>query len=349
MPKISVIVATYNAEKSVGVMLDCLKLQTFTDFEIVVNDDCSTDNTIAFVQDVYMNPKSAKYDARIRIHKTFRNIGYGGGNVNDALSLISPDSKYVFMAAGDDAMTENYLKDLYDAAEESQSDITALNSHYYTYDRNFTIPGRVQILKYRPNIPAPRFLSDDIIERLQTDYIGCLFPAVDWIKLYRHDFLDNSGIYFPRVLGIEDFLFNFAQICLAKKIKIAIGTGYVYRQNPESVMHVSAEKHLRNTVDCLTDAVEYIEKIFSLKTIGEISRENQLICEAHAISYILQERVLRYGLPITDIDKILLETTKSRNATDPEVTRVLIQALTYVLSFHFYKKADRKQLFQLVR
>ena len=349
MPKISVIVATYNAEKSVGVMLDCLKLQTFTDFEIVVNDDCSTDNTIQLVKDVYMNPKSEKYDSRVRIYKTFRNVGYGGGNVDHALSLISPDSKYIYLAGGDDAMMEDNIKLLYDAAEKSQADVTCLNSHYYTFDQNFTIPGRVAIEKYRPNMPAPRFLSDNIVERLERDFIGGWLPAVDWLKIYRRDFLENSGIYFPRVLGIDDFFYNFAQICLAKKIFVVEGCGYFYRQNPSSVMHASAEKHLRNTVRCLSDAVAYMNEIFSLKMIGELSKENQLICELYAICYMIQERILRYGISITDMDKILLETTKTGEAIDPEVTRVLIQALTYVLSFHFYKKADRKELFQLVR
>ena len=349
MPKISVIVTSYNAEKSIGVMLDCLKLQTFTDFEIIINDDCSTDNTISLVQDIYMNPKSEKYDSRIRIHKTFRNIGYGGGNINDALSLISPESKYVYMTSGDDAMTEDNLKILYEGAEESQADVTCLNSHYYTFDQEFTVPGRVQILKYRPNMPAPRFLSDDIIDRLKRDFIGGWFPAVDWLKLYRRDFLETSGIYFPRVIGIDDFFFNFAQICLAKKIKVVKGCGYVYRQNPESIMHASAEKHLRNTVRGLSNAVAFMKEVFSLNTIGEISRENQVILELYAVCYMIEERILRYELPITDIDKILLETTKEGAAIDPEVTRVLVQALTYILSFHFYKKEDRKDLFQLVQ
>ena len=347
MPKISVIVVTYNAEKSVGVMLDCLKLQTFTDFEIVVNDDCSTDNTISLVQDIYMNPKSEKYDPRIRIHKTFRNIGYGGGSINDAMSLISPESKYVYMAAGDDAMTEDYLQILYDAAENSNADVTCLNSHYLTSDQEFAVPGRVKISESA--VFRPRILSDDIIERLEVDFLGGWFPAVDWLKLYRHDFLKTSGIYFPRVLGIDDFFFNFAQLCLAKKLVIADGRGYIYRQNPESVMHVSAEKHLRNTVKYLSNAVAFMKEVFSLKTIGEITPENQLILELYAICYVIQERIIRYELPITDINKILIEATKEGSAIDPEVTRVLIQALTYVLSFHFYKKADRKELFQLVR
>ena len=319
--------------------LNSIQMQTFQDFEIVLIDDKSTDKTVEIIREKYGN------DRRLKLYRNFKNAGFAGENVNRAMSLVSPDSEYIYMAAGDDAMTEDNLKILYEGAEKSRADIVIMNSHYFTEDQDFTVPGTLSITR-SASLPL-RVLSDDIFDRMQYDFIDGWFPAVDWAKLYRHDFLKRSKIYFPRVLGIEDFLFNFAQLCLAKKIEVIEGCGYIYRQNPESVMHVSAKRHAQKTLDGLSRAVAYMEEIFA-KTAG-LSRENQLICEAHAVSYMLQERINRYGTTIDELNDILLDVTRERSLIDPELTQVLIIALTYVLSFHFYKKEGRKELFQLVR
>ena len=48
--KVSVIIPVYNAEKYLGVCLESLLIQTLTDFEVIVVDDCSTDNSVAVAE-----------------------------------------------------------------------------------------------------------------------------------------------------------------------------------------------------------------------------------------------------------------------------------------------------------
>ena len=50
IPAVSVIIPMYNAEKFIGACLESLFKQTFKDFEIIVVDDCSTDNSVAVVE-----------------------------------------------------------------------------------------------------------------------------------------------------------------------------------------------------------------------------------------------------------------------------------------------------------
>ena len=64
-PKISVIVAVYNAEKYIKRCIDSLLAQTFTDFEVLLVNDGSTDNS-GMLCDEY-----AKNDKRIKILKNF--------------------------------------------------------------------------------------------------------------------------------------------------------------------------------------------------------------------------------------------------------------------------------------
>ncbi len=50
VPAISVIIPMYNTEKYVGECLDSILAQTFTDFEVIVVDDCSTDKSCDVVE-----------------------------------------------------------------------------------------------------------------------------------------------------------------------------------------------------------------------------------------------------------------------------------------------------------
>ena len=50
IPAVSIIIPMYNAEKYIGACLDSILAQTFTDFEVIVVDDCSTDNSRTVVQ-----------------------------------------------------------------------------------------------------------------------------------------------------------------------------------------------------------------------------------------------------------------------------------------------------------
>ena len=50
IPAVSIIIPMYNTEKYIGETLDSILAQTFQDFEVIVVDDCSTDNSVAIVE-----------------------------------------------------------------------------------------------------------------------------------------------------------------------------------------------------------------------------------------------------------------------------------------------------------
>ena len=50
IPSVSIIIPMYNSEKYIGDCLDSILVQTFQDFEVIVVDDCSTDNSRTVVQ-----------------------------------------------------------------------------------------------------------------------------------------------------------------------------------------------------------------------------------------------------------------------------------------------------------
>ena len=68
-PKVSVVIPLYNREKYVRSAVDSILSQTFSDFELLVIDDGSTDGSIAVVQS-YSDP-------RIRFVRNNTNLGVG--------------------------------------------------------------------------------------------------------------------------------------------------------------------------------------------------------------------------------------------------------------------------------
>ena len=69
MPKVSVLMSVYNCENTVKKSIDSIVEQTFTDWELIICDDGSKDNTYKLVQEI------EKEEPRIVLIKNHRNSG----------------------------------------------------------------------------------------------------------------------------------------------------------------------------------------------------------------------------------------------------------------------------------
>lgn len=106
-PAISVIIPLYNAEKYLSDCLDSLLDQTFSDFEIIVVDDCSTDNSVAIVESY-----APKFNGRLILTATKKNSGNAGYTARNKGFLFSR-GEYVFFMDADDMIIETALEELY--------------------------------------------------------------------------------------------------------------------------------------------------------------------------------------------------------------------------------------------
>ena len=113
---ISVIISLYNYEKYIGECLESLLGQTFQSFEIIVVDDCSTDNSIAIIKSYF-----SKFNGRLRLTKTKVNTGGGGEPRN--LGFRFSIGKYVFFMDADDALVKTGLEEMYTLAEKYDADV----------------------------------------------------------------------------------------------------------------------------------------------------------------------------------------------------------------------------------
>ena len=99
MTKVTVLMPTYNVAPYVKEAVESVLRQTYSDFELLVIDDCSSDDTLDVVRGIN--------DHRIRVVKNERNLGLAD-NLNRGLSMIA--SEYVARMDGDDMAEPDWLE-----------------------------------------------------------------------------------------------------------------------------------------------------------------------------------------------------------------------------------------------
>lgn len=99
LPVVSICVPTYNNGPFIAETLQSILKQSYTNFEIIVVDDCSTDDTLEKIQSLK--------DVRIKIHRNTVNLGMHG-NWQKALDLAT--GEYIKLVCGDDLLSTDCLE-----------------------------------------------------------------------------------------------------------------------------------------------------------------------------------------------------------------------------------------------
>ncbi len=186
-PAISIIMPCYNTEKYLKKTMDSIFSQTFTDYEIIMVDDGSTDSTPALL-DAYAKDRPEK----IRVfHKK-----NGGQSTARNLALDNAKGEYVLFWDSDDYAENDYIEALADAAIGKDIELVISGSHYI--DENGVV---IENLDY----PVDRF-PDYPLRRLSPHG-----------KLYRLDYLNRHNLRFVPGKLYEDNPFNFQALFLTKK------------------------------------------------------------------------------------------------------------------------------------
>jgi len=100
-PIISVLLPTFNGESTIVETIESLLSQTYSNFELLICDDASTDKTIELINEIS--------DSRIRFFKNDMNLGLAE-TLNRLIQLSDLQSKYIAMAEHDDYYYPNRLK-----------------------------------------------------------------------------------------------------------------------------------------------------------------------------------------------------------------------------------------------
>lgn len=116
--KISVIIPCYNSEEYIERCLLSIAKQTFTDFEIIIADDCSLDRTVELAQS-FLSEQCIKF----RILKNEKNLG---PSLSRKRGIEQAKGEYIAFCDSDDTYETDYLSSMF-AATEEKNDIVFCN------------------------------------------------------------------------------------------------------------------------------------------------------------------------------------------------------------------------------
>lgn len=213
--KFSVVVPIYGVEKYLEECINSVLSQTYTDFELILVDDKSPDNCPA-ICDAY-----AEKDSRIKVIHKPENEGVGFAR-NTGLSVASGD--YVLFVDSDDSIKENLLEECLDYLEDDM-DILAFGADFRYEDENGAVTRTERTVPecFCAKTPGESAEMFAILNRSRIFQ----YP---WNKVFKREFLIDTGVQFEKTKLIEDFLFNIAVFPKAKYIKSIDKPYYNYRK-----------------------------------------------------------------------------------------------------------------------
>ena len=211
--KISIIITAYNVGKFIEMAVKSVLSQTYKNIEIVIVEDCSTDNTKDIIE------RLAKEDNRIKIIYHEENKGAGWGR-RDGIEASNGD--YFITVDGDDWLDETFIESLVKKAEETGADIV---SGGITVNKD---GGYWEKTCYGDLICE----NDDKVLKFWGEKI--VFMNNKIIKRELHDKVPYCTRRF-----IEDTPTIIPMLWYANKVTYTEDTGYHYRDNTDSLTHTA--------------------------------------------------------------------------------------------------------------
>lgn len=214
MEKISVIIPVYNDEKYLAQCLDSVLRQTYSNIEIILVDDGSTDSTPELCE------KYREKYANIRIlHK--KNGGVGSSR-NAGLEMAT--GEYILFVDHDDLLSETHIEELYKLLKKNDADIAVGNFNRFIEEkRAYGIWIKEDDYFEKTYTPEEWFS----VEYETVPYNRSMIFVVPWGKLYKRSLFEN--IVYPINARVEDDLTTWKIYLLADKIVYMNKAIYTHR------------------------------------------------------------------------------------------------------------------------
>lgn len=171
---VTLFMLTHNRENLVILSIDSVLRQTYSNFQLIVLDNESTDNTEKVIKGINDG----------RVHYLFRKSTIGDSNTEFARNICQ--TKYFVILHDDDILEANYLKNIVDIMENHDYDAMSVSA--YIIDENGKRKGEWT----KRTLTDTRWSNGDYLRQyLSKDGISMIYPAV----IYRHSFYKNFPMF----------------------------------------------------------------------------------------------------------------------------------------------------------
>lgn len=314
-PTISVIMPVYNANDRVVFSIQSVLCQTFSDFELIVVDDGSTDNSVDVIK------RMMESDNRIRLI----NKKNEGVSVARNTGIINSCGQYICFIDSDDQFRTDYLEKMLREIEKTNSDVVICGYEEKPSNRIVSLESQVLTVNELSMIFDKVYSSN------------CL--NIPWNKLYKRDKVIE---YFPKDISIgEDLIFNLKNIANLDRVSIIGDPLYIYfNDNPGSLSgkyHVNAFESIEmmhNEINKFVGDEWVIEHkhIVANWEFDDLWRCISRLCRNTDLSYKVKKKIYS-GWKKTDIFKNVI-----KNINKVKQKRKLFLLVPYYFIYSFANK-----------
>ena len=225
--KISIIIPCYNSEKYLAECLDSVLAQSFGDFEAILIDDGSMDNTLCIAQEY------ARKDSRVRVYAKEN----GGVAAARNLGLEHAQGEWVTFVDSDDLLPRDALETLLSGANDDVDMVVCAHETFDETGKRETVIPETRWMDKRGEdkrrAVALRLIEGDCVLNIMCN------------KLHRRALIECEGIRLtPGVKIAEDALFNLEAALCGRGIAYVNRVAYSYRTHSASAMHTQTQSEL---------------------------------------------------------------------------------------------------------
>ncbi len=241
---LTIIIPTYNSENYIDILLKSLCKQTYNNFNIIIIDDNSNDNTLTIID------KYVKLFNKLNIYSLNKN--YGPSYCRN-FGLFKVTTPYVTFSDSDDwidsTIYENSLQfmkkniDIINYGIKYEYPTKRITDKKYSYKKNHILSGSEAL---------------SIYGHTSTNKIK-IAPIVN-NKIYKTEYLKNNGIIFNESIRYqEDDVFTFKALLSANKVAFIPNCFYHYVQREQSLIHQVSKTSVTHFVQSYTELINYLK------------------------------------------------------------------------------------------
>lgn len=329
---ISLIVPVYNVESYLPKCLNSIIDQTYTNYEIIFINDCSTDNS-KLILDNFINNFKNKFPIRYLEHTN--NLGLGAAR-NTGLKYV--EGKYIYFIDSDDWLEKNALNIFYNTAETGNYDVVCSNAYWVNGEKRkfYNKPMTLELSNFET---LERYLSVCEYGTWNVEKYG-LSTAV-WDKFYKAEIILKNQIRFG-ILYAQDIPFNIEVFLKSSKIKIIPNALYNYLFRDDSLINKLSYAFKKKYESYLDDIKLYINKRTQMILyVIDLEKKYPELSSINTYPIFIRGLIIHYAIRLLLIPILLISSNEDKNDAFVFFKNNLIKSLFSNISH--YKNVDIKE------
>lgn len=290
---VSIIIPVYNVAEYVEKSLLSAINQTYSQLEIIIVDDCGTDNSMALIGQLLENNLRAEI---VKIISHSKNRGLSAARNT---GIEHAQGEYLFFLDSDDTMSTDCIERMATIAQ---------------YEKVQCVIGKYDSSEKSKSYTPQLLLKQGIFRSgafIREAYLNRKIYMMAWNKLINKQFIIEHGLFFKEGLIHEDELWSFQVFSIMESLAVIDEKTYIYQIRQSSIMTSVSAKNYDHWITILAEMTNWITKRPYLKADFSVFKffEDQ--------KNMLLRRMIREKKLLSDQQFLFYQKLRSIHYTNP--------------------------------